>query len=224
MTTRRTMIAAALLAALAVLTGCSPLAGPGAEPGPPAGDGPLVAFYGDSYTLGTGATDSSARWSTRIAESRGWREFNPSVNGLGFVNNRSTFGAGDLPDQIIAVQPDIVMVTMGLNDNFSYDRAADEIEAQIAIDLRRLREGLPDARIIVVEPFWYTAEQPESLGIIAQWVQREAQAIGADHIAGASDWIAGREGEMAADGLHPNDEGYALMTRLMDEALAELGL
>ncbi|OYW15738.1 MAG: hypothetical protein B7Z50_00530 [Sphingomonadales bacterium 12-62-5] len=37
------------------------------------------------------------------------------------------------------------------------------MEAQIAIDLRRLREGLPDARIIVVEPFWYTAEQPESI-------------------------------------------------------------
>ena len=33
-----------------------------------------------------------------------------------------------------------------------------------------------------------------------------------------------RDGEMAADGLHPNDEGYAEMTRLMDEALRDLGL
>jgi len=224
MTTRRLALVAAVIAAIAALTGCSPTAAPTAAPGVPAGDGPIVAFYGDSYTLGTGASDPSLRWSTQIAESRGWREVNPSVNGLGFVNNRGTYGAGDLPDQIIAVQPDIVFVTMGLNDNFSYARAATEIETQIAIDLGRLREGLPDARIIVVEPFWYTAEQPESLGIIAGWVQREAQAIGADHIAGASDWIAGRPGEMAADGLHPNDEGYALMTRLMDEALAELGL
>lgn len=224
MIARRTVVVTALLAALAVLTGCSAPAAPGAAPSAPQGDGPLVAFYGDSYTLGTGTSDASLRWSTQICESRGWREFNPSVNGLGFINNRSTYGQGDLPDQIIAQQPDIVFVTMGLNDNFSYSRAAAEIEAQIAIDLRRLREGLPDARIIVVEPFWYTAEQPESLGVIAGWVQREAQAIGADHIAGASDWIAGRPGEMAADGLHPNDEGYALMTRLMEEALAELGL
>ncbi|UTT63162.1 SGNH/GDSL hydrolase family protein [Microcella humidisoli] len=224
MSSRRTVLIAAALAALAALSACSPLAAPPAVPVVAEGDGPLVAFYGDSYTLGTGASDPALRWSTQIAERRGWREFNPSVNGLGFVNNRGTYGAGDLPDQIIAQQPDIVFVTMGLNDNFSYSRAAAEIEAQIAIDLRRLREGLPDARIIVVEPFWYTAEQPESLGIIAGWVQREAQAIGADHIAGASDWIAGRPGEMAADGLHPNDEGYALMTRLMEEALAELGL
>jgi lysophospholipase L1-like esterase len=224
MLARRRVIATALLAAVVALTACSPLAAPSAGSGVPEGDGPLVAFYGDSYTLGTGASDASLRWSTQIAESRGWREFNPSVNGLGFVNNRGTYGAGDLPDRIITQQPDIVFVTMGLNDNFSYSRAAAEIEAQIAIDLRRLREGLPDARIIVVEPFWYTAEQPESLGIIADWVEREAASIGADHIAGASDWIAGRPGEMAADGLHPNDAGYALMTRLMDEALVGLGL
>lgn len=224
MIARRSIVASALLAALAVLTGCSAIAGPATAPGVPEGDGPLVAFYGDSYTLGTGASDLRLRWSTQIVESRGWREVNPSVNGLGFVNNRATYGEGDLPDQIIAVHPDIVFVTMGLNDNFSYARAAAEIEAQIAIDLRRLREGLPDARIIVVEPFWYTAERPESLGVIAGWVRREAASIGADHIAGASTWIAGRPGEMAADGLHPNDQGYARMTRLMDEALVELGL
>ena len=29
---------------------------------------------------------------------------------------------------------------------------------------------------------------------------------------------------MAADGLHPNDEGYAEMTRRMNEELLELGL
>lgn len=224
MLARRSALAALLAAALTVIAGCSPITGTATSPGVPPGDGPIVAFYGDSYTLGTGASDPSLRWSTQISQSRGWREVNPSVNGLGFVNNRATYGTGDLPDQIIAAQPDIVFVTMGLNDNFSYARAAAEIEAQIAIDLGRLREGLPDARIVVVEPFWYTAEQPESLGIIAGWVQREAQAIGADYIAGASDWIAGRPGEMAADGLHPNDEGYALMTRLMDAELVKLGL
>src|SRR5580700_9199130 len=43
-----------------------------------------VAFYGDSYTLGIGATSAARRWSTIICAERGWREFNPSVNGLGF--------------------------------------------------------------------------------------------------------------------------------------------
>jgi len=224
MITRRGVLAAAALVVSAALAACTAVVPPSPAESSLSDDAPLVAFYGDSYTLGTGASDPSERWSTRIAESRGWREFNPSVNGLGFINNRSTFGAGDLPSMIIEQAPDIVMVTMGLNDNFSYRFAADEIEAQIAIDLRRLRDGLPDARIIVVEPFWYTAQQPESLGIISGWVRDAARSIGADYIEGASNWIAGREGEMAADGLHPNDEGYALMTERMDAALEALGL
>lgn len=224
MFSRRWVLAGAVVAVVTALTACTlPSTSTGADAELSA-DAPLIAFYGDSYTLGTGATSPSVRWSTRIAESRGWREFNPSVNGLGFINNRSTFGVGDLPSQIIDRQPDFVIVTMGLNDNFAYAYAADAIEAQIAIDLRRLREGLPDARIIVVEPFWFTAQRPESLEIISGWVRDAAGSIGADYIEGASTWIAGRDGEMAADGLHPNDEGYSLMTQFMDAALLELGL
>ena len=45
-----------------------------------------------------------------------------------------------------AHQPDIVIVTMGLNDNFSYDVAAAQIEEQIDLDLERLTTALPDAR------------------------------------------------------------------------------
>ena len=194
------------------------------DPAPPTGDGPVVAFYGDSYTLGTGASDPSQRWSTRVSIERNWNEVNPSVNGLGFIDSRSVFGEGDLPSIVIAAEPEIVFITMGLNDNFSFDSAADRIEAQIADDLGRLRSALPGARFIVVEPFWYTDERPESVDIIAGWVKQEAEAIGADHIAGASRWIEGRPEWMASDGLHPNDEGYREMTRRMDAELERLGL
>jgi len=215
----------ALLAAATALATAGLVACAAPAPAPQAtGDGPVVAFYGDSYTLGTGASDPSVRWSTRISESRGWVEVNPSVNGLGFINNRQVFGDGDLPSKIIDADPDIVFVTMGLNDNFSYSFAADAIEAQIDADLRRLTEALPEARLIVVEPFWYTSERPPSVPIILEWVRDAAERYGADYIPGASTWIQGREGEMAADGLHPNDEGYAEMTRRMEAALLELGL
>ena len=193
-------------------------------PVPSAGSGPLVAFYGDSYTLGTGSTDDERRWSTQICRDRGWREFNPSVNGLGFVNNRDRFGAGDLPDLIITAQPDIVFVTMGLNDNFSYDVAAQDIKAQITDDLSRLSAALPDARFIVVEPFWYTDERPRSVEVIISWVESAAAAIGAVYIAGSSRWIEGHPEWMAADGLHPNDDGYLEMARRMDLELEALGL
>lgn len=207
----------ALALAAVLMAGCAPAAG-----GDP--DAPLVAFYGDSYTLGTGASDRAHRWSTIICADRGWNEFNPSVNGLGFVNNRRA--DLDLPEQILALDPapDIVFVTMGLNDNFSYSFAADDIHRTIDADLQHLKAELPGARFIVVEPFWYTDDRPDSLGIIIGWVHDAADAIGADWVPGASHWIEGHPEWMAPDGLHPNDDGYAEMARQMDAALTELGL
>ncbi|TAJ50278.1 MAG: SGNH/GDSL hydrolase family protein [Herbiconiux sp.] len=195
-------------------------------------DAPLAAFYGDSYTLGTGASDPALRWSSVIAAERGWREFNPSVNGLGFVNNRSSTPTGDLADyaaddevpQIVAQNPDIVFVTMGLNDNFSMPARAADIEKAIDLDLTTLRAQLPDARFIVVEPFWYTDERPDSVEQIIGWVKAAAGEIGADYIPDASHWIEGHPEWMAGDGLHPNDEGYAEMSRRMDDALTALGI
>lgn len=225
----------ALAAAVGLLAGCAPVSEPVPSGAPTEGFGiqpdveptitdpayPLAAFYGDSYTLGTGASAPGRRWSTVICADRGWNEFNPSVNGLGFVNNRRP--EVDEPAQIAAVDPDIVFVTMGLNDNFSYARVPDEkIRAAIADDFARLQAT--GARIIVVEPFWYTDRRPESVETIIGWVRDGADAIGAEWIAGASHWLEGHPEWMASDGLHPNDAGYAEMARRMDDELTALGL
>jgi len=208
---------------LALALGMAGCAEPGATSTGPVPDGaPLVAFYGDSYTLGTGASDPSLRWSSIICRDRGWSELNPSVNGLGFVNNRTA--DRDLPGAIIERRPDLVLVTMGLNDNFSYAARAADIRAQIRTDLERLSSGLPEARIVVVEPFWYTDERPPSVEVIIGWVRDEADRIGADFIPGASRWIEGHPEWMAPDRLHPNDDGYAEMARRMDEELTRIGL
>jgi len=209
---------------LMMVAGCGvPQATPSPEGSAAVGpDSPVVAFYGDSYTLGTGLADLSHRWSTVICERRGWVEFNPSVNGLGFVNNRRS--DVDLPGLIIDQHPDIVFVTMGLNDNFSYERAGTGIRDQIDADFERLSGALPEARFIVVEPFWYTDERPESVEIIIGWVHDAADKIGADWIPDASHWIEGHPEWMASDGLHPNDDGYAEMARRMETELARLGL
>lgn len=223
----------ALAASLALaLVACAPTPATAPTPSPPAAptaDGPVVSFYGDSYTRGTGASSSEKRWSTIVSTARGWQEINRSENGLGFVNRRSSMlgGLDDIPALVIDDQPDIVFVTMGLNDAFSYDHAADRIRATIDSDLQRLREGLPAARIVVVEPFWYTAERPASVDVIAGWVEDAADRIGADHVEGASHWLDGHHADspdswMAGDGLHPDDTGYAVMAERMDAALRAL--
>lgn len=218
-----------ILAALGLVVGASGLAAcsagvssdavfPSRSPGQT-----VAAFYGDSYTLGTGASVPEARWSTRICDIRGWAEVNPSVNGLGFVNNRDLV-AEDLVERIIAEDPDIVLVTMGLNDNFSMPGRAAEIEEAITADITAFADELPDARLVVVEPFWYTDERPESVETIIGWVRDAAADVGADYIPGASHWLDGHPEWMAADGIHPNDDGYAAMAKRMDEELAKLGL
>jgi lysophospholipase L1-like esterase len=216
------LVAAASVAGLAA---CSPGA---YEAGPvPASDGaPIAAFYGDSYTRGTGASAAERRWSTIIADDRGWYEFNPSVDGLGYMSNRGLAPGGDLVDQIIDHDPapDIVIVTMGLNDTFSMESSGDEIHDAIYDDLRRFRTELPDARLIVVEPFWHQDERPESLERLIGWVEDAAAEVGADHIAGASRWLEGHPEWMAADGIHPNDDGYAEIARRMDAELERIGL
>jgi lysophospholipase L1-like esterase len=216
--TRRLALTLAVAGTGLAMTGCAaPLESPDAVP-----DRPVVAFYGDSYTLGTGATDLRNRWSTIICGTRGWTEYNPSVNGLGFVNNRDA--THDLPTLIVERDPDIVIVTMGLNDNFAYDRAGTGIRDRIVADLDLLVSELPDARLIVVEPFWYTDLRPESVEIIIGWVRDAAEDAGAEWIPGASRWIEGHPEWMASDGLHPNDDGYAEMAARMDAELATLGL
>lgn len=221
--------------AIVVAVGCLVLAAcvmpvtsaPGQAASPSAGQ-VVAAFYGDSYTRGTGASSPERRWSTIIARERGWWEFNPSIDGLGYVNNRELIGAGtegDLVDQIVDHEPapDVVIVTMGLNDNFAMAEG-DEIEAAIAEDLARFRDELPDARLVVVEPFWYEDERPASVDRIIGWVEASAADVGAEYIAGASRWLEGHPEWMAADGIHPDDEGYAELARRMDAELERLGL
>ena len=228
MGSRNVVVVAVVSAILAVgsalaLTGCAAVI-PDTSSEPRDAQATRVAFYGDSFTRGTGATSNEQRWSTLICDERSWSEFNPSVNGLGFINNRSTFGDGDVPSQIIGDDPDIVFITMGLNDNFSFENKSAAIEAQISDDLGRLKTALPDARFIVVEPFWYADARPASVETIIGWVKLAAGAINADYVAGASHWIEGHPEWMADDGIHPNDAGYAEIAVRMNAELSRLGL
>ena len=129
-----------------------------------------------------------------------------------------------MPSQIVANNPDIVFVTMGLNDNFGFADQADRIRVQISTDLEFLRLALPMTRFIVVEPFWYADDRPDSLSVITGWIKAAAEFIDADYVVGASHWVEHHPEWMAADGLHPNDDGYAHMAEQMDAALAAIRL
>ena len=219
----RLLVGAGIALSALGLTACSagaPDSGIGASRAP---GQQVAAFYGDSYTRGTGADDPALRWSTQICDRRGWAEVNPSVDGLGFVINRD-YLQDDLVDLIIAEEPDIVIVTMGLNDNFAMPDRAAELKAAISDDLTTFADELPDARLVVVEPFWHTDERPASVDTIIGWVRDAASDVGAEFIPGASRWLDGHPEWFAADGIHPNDAGHTAIADRMDEELTGLGL
>jgi lysophospholipase L1-like esterase len=140
------------------------------------------------------------------------------------MRNRTLFGQGDLPSLIIADNPDVVIVTMGLNDNLTFDAYADELPSQIMSDFDRLSTELPNARLIVVEPFWYKAERPASVDVIISLVHDAALEVDADYVPQASYWLTGHPEWISSDNLHPNDAGHAAIAARMDRALRALGL
>ncbi|MET0844061.1 MAG: SGNH/GDSL hydrolase family protein [Mycetocola sp.] len=219
----RILTAVGLALTATTLAACTP-AGPGdgLRASHPPGQ-TVAAFYGDSYTRGTGVSDPELRWSTQLSEDRGWAEVNPSVDGLGFVVNRDLL-RDDLVELIVAEDPDIVLVTMGLNDNFAAPDEAAKVESAIRDDLSSFANELPDARLVVVEPFWHTERRPASVDAIIGWVRDAAADVGADYIPGASRWLEGHPEWIATDGIHPNDTGHTEIAERMGEELAKLGL
>ncbi len=183
--------------------------------------GAVVAFYGDSYTFGEQASSPDARWSTLLSAQQGWTEVNAGVNGLGYVANRTD---DDTVDRVIAADPDLILVTMGLNDTFEADARIDEIDAAIRADLARFRAEAPQARIVVVEPFWIPQPVSSGFRLVAEATAAAADA-GLEYIAGAGTWLDGHP-EWRADEQykHPNDAGYAELARRMTAELVTLGV
>ena len=97
-----------------------------------------------------------------------------------------------------------------------------DLAVLLALDVADL--GQDAAQLVVVEPFWYTDARPDSVDEIIGWVEAAAADVGAEYVPGASRWLEGHPEWMAADGIHPNDDGYAELARRMEAELARLGL
>jgi len=188
----------------------------------PIPEGSVVAFYGDSYTFGEQASSPSARWSTVLSTAQGWDEQNASLNGLGFVANRD---GTDAVQAVIDAEPDLIIVTMGLNDTFIAEAQLDELTTAIHDDLARFRAEAPQARLVVVEPFWIPAAQSPGFAIVADAVKAGAAEVDAEYVAGAGDWLTDHPEWRSDDQYqHPNDAGYAELARHMTIELEKLGV
>lgn len=185
------------------------VAPPPAAIGDQEAEGPVVAFLGDSYTVGARASNEATRWSSLVSKELGWSEQNFGIADTGYLVEGSMENGVPYADRIPAIaeaNPEIVVVSGGLNDMFS---STADIVSAINTTYTELRAALPDARIIAVSPLW-TAGEPVPVQMVAlnDAVRAAASSVNAEYV-DLGQPLVGHPEWMHSDKVHPLDEGYA---------------
>ncbi|TMC53785.1 MAG: hypothetical protein E6J20_05170 [Chloroflexi bacterium] len=171
---------------------------------------------GDSYTIGTGASDQSHSWPSIIASRLNAELTNPAVNGYTTLD----LIRYELP-YLERVRPDLVSILIGVND-LVQGRNPDEYRQSLSRIYDEAAAVDPRPRIAAISiPTWsyvpaaadfggkeHVERQTAVFNAIAEleatsrnftWVDISEASSSA---VGTTDWIA-------SDGLHPGDTQYA---------------
>ena len=185
---------------------------------------------GDSYTIGTGASDPSHSWPSIIASRLGAELTNPAVNGYTTLD----LIREELP-YLERLGPDLVTVLIGVND-LVQGRTPD----QYTDSLRRIYSAVAALevrpRVVAVSiPNWsyvpaaadfggreHVASQTDVFNTVAE-VEARARGFAWVDITEASTSGFGSDGWIAADDLHPGDAQYAAWADAIWPAVRDLG-
>ena len=211
-------------------TATSPAATSAATPSPMAtagnpfiGSGESVAFLGDSFAAGTGASTAAKRWTSVVAGEQGWSETNVAHAQTGYTRagrvgdcTPSTCPAyTGVTAEVVAAKPALVVITGGAND-VNADRAA--LTAAVTKTITDLRAGLPEARIVVTNPWWDMRPVSPKLADYSAAIQSAATAAGAQWV-DTGQPLVGQGALMQSDGVQANDAGHAALADAVTKAL-----
>jgi lysophospholipase L1-like esterase len=178
---------------------------------------PVVAFLGDDWTAGIGASKKAKRFTTLVSDRLHLVEKNFGADGTGFAKSSSAGGAyRSRVDDIVAAHPDVVVVSGGRND--TSDDATTVANAAKAL-FATLHRKLPDAKLIAVAPFWGDSDQPPELTALARAVKSGVTDAGGTYLA-LDDPIHGHPSDMS-NAADPNDKGYAAIADALAPQLAQ---
>ncbi|MFT4229673.1 MAG: SGNH/GDSL hydrolase family protein [Microbacterium sp.] len=177
----------------------------------PLARGPLWVVYGDSIAQGWSVSRPGLAWPSLVADELGLDLVN-----LGFAGS----ARGELlaADVVGASAADVVALAWGTNAWSSLSTDAGEIAQRMRLFLTTVRQGMPDAPIVVVSPLVRPdAEQKANRygtthaqlrdaleGAVRAFVD-EARDVRIA-LVGGLDLVPA---ELLADGLHPDDRGHA---------------
>lgn len=176
----------------------------------------IVAFLGDDYTAGAGASAKQKRFTTLVAAHLGVIEKNFGIDGAGYAKaGKDGKTYADELTRIAADHPDVVVVSGGRNDvTDNLVSMASDAKALFAT----LRAKLPHATLIAVEPFWGDSDQPPELKTIAGAVATAVKSADGTYLA-LPDPLHAHPSFMA-DGADPNNAGYAAIAAALEPKLA----
>jgi lysophospholipase L1-like esterase len=179
------------------------------------GDAALAIRYialGDSYTIGTGASDESRSWPSIIARRLNADLTNPAVNGFTTLD----LIREELP-YLERVKPDLVSILIGVND-LVQGRTPEQYRMSLHAIYERVAElqvaavSIPDWSFVPAAADFGGADQVARLTEVFNIVAHEeatARRFEWIDITEASRSGVGSPGWIASDRLHPGDAQYA---------------
>ncbi|HKB18536.1 MAG TPA: SGNH/GDSL hydrolase family protein [Candidatus Dormibacteraeota bacterium] len=184
---------------------------------------------GDSYTIGTGASDPSKSWPSIIASRLGAELTNPAVNGYTTLD----LIRDELP-YLGAIKPDLVSILIGVND-LVQGRMPEEYRDSLARIYDDVTALMVRPRVAAVSiPSWshvpaaadfggmeHVARQTARFNAVAEQEARARNLTWVD-ITEASTSGVGTEGWIASDDLHPGDAQYAAWAEVIWSAVRDI--
>jgi lysophospholipase L1-like esterase len=201
----------------------------------PSDDEPTVAlpscwFFGDSITVGYGASTTSNRWTSKLCAAKGWTEHNSGVLGETLLKASETTGFGAFYERYQTQIPKkpaagkYVFIAYGANDcgfNFDdYTPALFSTQLQTIIDYAN-DQGWANSDIIVLSGYFqndYSWTNPfggQALPSAANMSRYESFITAAQTVAQNNTGVKfvnpfnTYDETNMFDNLHPNDAGYA---------------
>lgn len=190
--------------------------------------GQTIVFFGDSWTVGGSASQTSYRFSSQLAAMFGMSEKNYGMGGAGFtrsgnlISSQITTAINDMTSAERAAVP-IVVICGGVNDLRNMDTTdQDEFIENAASTCQAVHNAYPNAVIVAVisnttlsgmtseKLRWITAAQER-----VQYHRTYPMIVPTD----CFNWVRNRPEWYQSDGLHLTDLGHGVWANRIAQAI-----
>ena len=181
---------------------------------------PVVAFIGDSWTEGIGAT-ALRGFADLVADQLGWDHYALGVGGSGYEarGRGSTFD--DRVARAVSTDPDVIVVQGSINDRSA---TPDELERAALTTLGHLRSAAdPGTAILVLGASYTPGLDPSVIDGINDAIGAAAERTDVRFVdPAAENWNDPSRPVIWADDAHPNDIGHQVLADRLAPVLESL--